>query len=522
MESIPIHLLSKEQKYAYIKFAEGHNLFVTGPGGSGKTQLIHTLVQYCKNTGKEVAVCALTGCAAVLLQSTSIKAKTIHSWSGIKLAKGSVDKIIQSVLTSSSAMKNWKKVNVLIVDEVSMMSLKILELLEHLARRVRRNSLVFGGIQIVFTGDFYQLPPVGDMNEPTTCHFCFQSKKWREIFPNPFNSILLQTIFRQTDPLYKTILNQIRVGELSDDNAAILNARVGIKYDETEIITRLFPVKSKVETINHYNYEKIKEKNYTQEMIIKTNTKIYLDTGKLITGEILEQCQSMTSDDIEFELKRLLASVPTNETVQMKKGTIVMLTFNLSVDEGLCNGSQGIIIDILENQTIIDDFYGVFAEKINLPLVKFSNGIIIRITPRFWQSDDFPRIIVGQFPLIHAWALTFHKAQGATLERAEVDAGSSVFEYGQSYVGLSRIRSLEGLYLTNFHPKRIKAHPAVKEFYRGILPVGDFTDEIVNDSNLDPIAIAVNDIIDIPMAEAIIVPVNERFKKFDYIVEKLP
>jgi ATP-dependent DNA helicase PIF1 len=191
------------------------------------------------------------------------------------------------------------------------------------------------------------------------------------------------------------------------------------------------------------------------------------------------------------------------------------------VDEGLCNGSQGIVVDILENQTITDDFYGVFTEKINLPLVKFSNGHTIRITPRFWQSDDYPRIIVGQFPLIHAWALTFHKAQGATLERGEVDAGSSVFEYGQSYVGLSRIRSLEGLYLTNFHPKRIKAHPVVKEFYRSIrdiIPESETIEaEIIEDSH--PIAVAVNNVIDMPMAEATIV---ERFNKFNYIVEKLP
>jgi len=475
METLPIHLLSREQKYAYRRFCDGHNLFVTGPGGSGKTQLIHTLVQYCESLNKDVVVCALTGCAAVLL---NMKAKTLHSWAGIKLARGSKDKIIQSVLRSSKSVNSWKKVKVLIVDEVSMMSLKILELLEETARRVRKNTLIFGGIQVVFTGDFYQLPPVGDPNEPSTCQFCFQSKKWKEIFPTEYNSILLKTIFRQKDPIYRAILNEIRVGELSEKNAMILHNRMGVERNETDIITRLFPIKSKVETINKYNFEKINEKEHKQDMIVKTNCKVYLDTGLPILGETLDQCMEMTSEDIEFEVKRMLSILPTDQTVLMKKGAVVLLTFNLCVEDGLCNGSQGTIVDILQGQKV-NEKPGVFTELIDIPVVKFTNGIVTRIAPHFWQSEDYPRIIIGQFPLILAWALTIHKIQGASIDRGEVDAGGSIFEYGQTYVGLSRIRSLEGLYLTNFHPKRIKAHPIVKEFYKSI------RQDIIPDSDIN-------------------------------------
>ena len=464
MQNLPLSSLSPEQKYAYKQFVKGENLFITGPGGSGKTQLIHSFVQHCKVVKKEIAVCALTGCASVLL---NMKAKTIHSWAGIKLAKGTKDKIIQDVLKNKKATNNWKKVEVLVVDEVSMMSSKIFEILEETARRVRRKPAeVFGGIQIIFTGDFYQLPPVGDPNEPSTSQFCFQSSKWKEVF-SPSHSIMLKTIFRQSDPLYRSILNEIRVGELTEENATILHNRVGVERNENEVITRLYPIKSKVDAINKHNFEKIAEKEHKQDILIKTNCRVYLDSGMPIPNDILEQCNSMTNDDIEFEVKRLISNITTHETVSMKIGTAVMLTFNLNVEDGLCNGSQGTIVNILENQTITDP-PGIFTHPITIPVVQFSNKITVKIMPHFWQSDDFPRIIVGQFPLIHAWALTIHKIQGASIERGEVDAGGSIFEYGQTYVGLSRIRSLEGLYLTNFHPKRIKAHPLVKEFYRSI------------------------------------------------------
>jgi ATP-dependent DNA helicase PIF1 len=520
---LPIHSLSTEQQYAYRQFEKGHNLFVTGPGGSGKTQLIRSLMDCCLNTKREFAVCALTGCASVLL---NMKAKTIHSWSGIKLARGDRDKIIQSVSKNRMAVKNWRKVQVLIIDEISMMSVKILELLETIARRVRKNSLVFGGIQVVFTGDFYQLPPVGDLNDPSTCQFCFQSKTWKDIFPNASHSVVLKTIFRQTDPLYKTILNQIRVGELSDENAVILNQRVGLERQEN--MTRLFPIKSKVETINQYNFEKIQEKEYSQKIIVKTNCKVYIDTGMPILDDVLDQCNSMTSDDIEFEVQRLSSMIPTEEKVLLKKGALVMLTFNLSVEDGLCNGSQGIIVNFSEKRSITDK-PGVLLQPITLPVVQFTNGMVTEILPQVWQSDEYPRICVAQFPLRLAWALTIHKSQGATLERAEVDVGFSIFEYGQTYVALSRVKSLEGLYLSNFNPKRIKAHPLVKQFYKSLR---------VRDSSPDPVMEGQKPVMTtLVVAPVVAVPVNDidetipvarvvsDFSHFNYsgvVVRKLP
>ena len=174
--------LSNEQKYAFKLFKQGKNVFITGPGGCGKTKLIENFVNHSYNIKNSVQVCALTGCATLLLPKMC-SARTIHSWSGIRLCKGENNKIVENALKSKKAKTNWKQVKVLIVDEVSMMSLKMLEVLNEIGKRIRKNNLPFGGIQVIFSGDFYQLPPVATVGDRETDMFCFQSKIWSELFP---------------------------------------------------------------------------------------------------------------------------------------------------------------------------------------------------------------------------------------------------------------------------------------------------------------------------------------------------
>lgn len=445
--------LSKEQQYAFEKFKQGMNMFITGSGGTGKTKLIHDMVEYMNLKGIKYQVCAMTGCAAVLLNKC--KARTLHSWSGIRLASGPSDKVIHSVLRNKFATKEWRSVKVLIIDEVSMMSKKIFDILNSIGKSMKSNPKPFGGIQVIFTGDFYQLPPVDTIGEIESSQFCFESEDWLSVFPLK-NHIELKTMFRQTDPLYINILKQIRVGEIDPESISILN-----KYVKREFIsedglkpTKLFSVRSKTDFVNKSQYDKINEPE--QVFVMKTNTDftIYMDNKKSISAEDLEKCNALTPTETQFQIEKIIETRNISETLKLKKGVIVMCTANIDMDNSISNGSQGVVID--------------FEIGSKLPIVAFSNGIKKTIDYEFFQSTDYPTICIGQIPLCLAWALTIHKIQGTSLNIADMDLGNSIFEYGQTYVALSRVRTLDGLYLSAFNPNRIRANPLVKDFYSQI------------------------------------------------------
>lgn len=452
--------LSTEQQYALQQFSEGKNLFITGPGGTGKTKLIHHLVENAKTAGKPYQVCAMTGCAAILL---SCNARTIHSWSGIKTARGPVDAVVAAVLRNKRTVATWRKIKILIIDEVSMMSEKIFNILNEIGKKSRRSILPFGGIQIVFTGDFYQLPPVPTAGEPATEKFCFESVDWPSVFPLK-NHIQLVTMFRQTDPLYIDILQQIRVGELTEENKKILQGYVKREYDPAKhndcILTKLFPIRSKADYVNQAQFAKIAEEEYTFECIKKTDCSTYIENNIPLSLEAMMKCRALEQKDIDFELETLLSNTGCNESIALKKGCAVMCTVNIDMESGICNGSQGTIIGVTTGS-------GPGLGEA-LPIVKFSNGQVRTIQRHYWQSEEYPTIAIGQIPLTLAWALTIHKIQGATMSMAEIDIGQAVFEYGQTYVALSRIQTLEGLYLSAFHAHRIRANPKVTEFYKNI------------------------------------------------------
>jgi ATP-dependent DNA helicase PIF1 len=463
--NIDISSLSKEQKYAYNKFTQGENLFITGPGGTGKTRLVKYLCDYAKSAGKPIQVCAMTGCAAVLLQCN---ARTLHSWSGIKLAKGPKKQVIDSVLRNRNAVKAWKSARILILDEISMLSKKIFEIIEEIGRTTRKSSSPFGGLQVIFVGDFYQLPPVGTHGEPDTEQFCFESPTWKTVF-KPENHIELRTIFRQKDSTYIDILMQIRKGELDIDKKSILQKYLNRDYDSEKnngcVPTKLFAIRSKVDYVNTQMFSKLNEHEHIFQHEFKIDCLTYLDSGKVIPVDLLQKCNALSMPDKEFELDQILNNCQCNKILRLKKGAAVMCTVNLDMDNGICNGSQGVVIDIIENGPT------------HIPVVKFSNGMIKRISPHYWQSEEYPSLAVGQYPLCLAWALTIHKIQGATLSMAEIDIGRSIFEYGQTYVALSRIQSLEGLYLSAFEPGKIKANPVVNEFYANIKQV-EYKEEV--------------------------------------------
>lgn len=459
--------LSCEQQYAFAKFAQGRNIFVTGPGGTGKTRIIQFLVEYMNSIGKTHQVCAMTGCAAVLL---NCKAKTIHSWSGIKLGKGPIEDTVKRVMRNRCLVKVWKEIEVLVVDEVSMMSRKMFELLDQIGRATRKGTKPFGGIQLIFTGDFFQLSPIADYDDPSTGDFCFQHPRWSATF-RPEDCVELQTFFRQRDPAYIQLLQEIRHGKISEESIYILEQRVlrgGLTAPLKNGVspTKLFPVRAKVDFINNTTYAKLAGDEQVYHFNISTTAKAHIDSGTPLTPEEIYKCGELTTEQMNYEVESLTASMQTDKTVRLKIGALVMCTANLDVDRGICNGSQGIVIDFVETVSAIDGSSSI------VPLVKFSNGVTMRVGSHQRQCEEYPCIIVAQVPLCLAWALTIHKIQGATLDTAEMDIGKSVFAAGQTYVGLSRVKTLDGLYLSDFNPTRIRADPIVVEFYSSFPKVG--------------------------------------------------
>jgi hypothetical protein len=249
------------------------------------------------------------------------------------------------------------------------------------------------------------------------------------------------------------------------------------KVDEDEQFYLGRPTKCKLDINerNVYSMEKCKNSGEFFENIEKSNCTVYLDSNKLIEPELLLKSQSLTPPEIQYEIETMNKNINIEKALKLKCGSLVMCTFNIDLENGICNGSQGIIIDFKENSENPDK---------KMPVVLFSNGQKRVISYQYYQNDEYPTIVIAQIPLCLAWALTIHKIQGATLEMADMDLGKSVFEYGQSYVALSRIKSLDGLYLSEFHPHRIKANPIVKEFYNGLLTeYPDIIDTATTDSN---------------------------------------
>jgi ATP-dependent DNA helicase PIF1 len=487
--------LSKEQQIAFDKYVQGHNIFITGPGGAGKSELIRLIYKHANSRFKDIHVTALTGCASILL---NCKAKTLHSWAGIGLGNSSIENLILKVKKNKFLKAIWKDTDILVVDEVSMLSLKLFNMLNAIGRAVRGNQKPFGGIQLIFSGDFYQLPPVGDHLEPDTQRFCFESDDWNSVFHRDCQ-IELKKIFRQTDEIYSTILNQIREGKIKRKSNDLLLGYVGRKISPDLVAepTKLFPTKNKVEQINFMRMSSLH--NDEKEFKIK-----YLKDLEMTKGE-KEIRRQFTEQDIQLELDFLASNLMCEKDTKLKVGAQVMCIVNIKSEQGdilICNGSQGIIKE--------------FCEFTGSPKVKFNNGIEMIMVRHIWASDKIPGIGVSQVPLILSWALTIHKSQGATLDAAEIDVGSGIFECGQTYVALSRVKSLNGLYLTSFDAKRIKINKKVKEYYESLKLYHDSKEQ--NQEIYVPLVIAEEIPVAIPTNE--VSEISNPFINYQYVEAK--
>ncbi len=419
--------MTQEQALNILK--TGANVFLTGEPGAGKTHTINNFVNYLRDREIEPAITASTGIAA-----THIGGMTIHSWSGIgiktKLDRYDLDKIA----TSEYISKRVRRTRVLIIDEVSMLSASMLDMLDMVCREINQRPEPFGGIQIVLVGDFFQLPPIVKQPEPAKQNtllgdvgrlqgnFAYESGAWERA---QLVICYLSEQHRQDDADFLSVLSAIRADNVSEEHLNFITSRSIDHDDFTEEVltsTKLFSHNVDVDRVNNIELSKIEGEAHS--FVMKSN-----GHDKLV--EILKKgCLSP-------------------ENLQLKIGAIVMCTKN-NQKEGYVNGTLGKVVEF-------DEFSGN-------PIIETRRGKNIEITPMDWNVEENGKIRaqITQIPLRLAWAMTVHKSQGMSLDAAVMDL-SQVFEFGQGYVALSRVRRLSGLYLLGINEHALKVHPEVLE-----------------------------------------------------------
>lgn len=405
--------LNEKQSIAYnLVVNKGKNIFLTGVGGTGKSACIHKIKQDMLSNNKNVAITSTTGVSASL-----IKGVTLHSYLGIGLGVSSFEKLYKRVSSSSFYASRWRNIDLLIIDEVSMLSINLFEKLEKIARYIREDTRPFGGIQILLAGDFLQLPVVNDDK------FLFESSLWDKVINE---TVYLTNIIRQKDPIFQSILNKIRMGIVDDEVKKILLSRE-IKYISKDglIPTYILSTNAQVDKVNQKYYDNLEGPEFSYKVE-------YFWKKKVSYKEKYEPL-------VRFPL-----------TLNLKVGCQVMYLVN---NGGLVNGSRGIIKSF----------------KDGYPIVLFKNGIEKIIIPEILDIEENDEKIMSykQIPLRIAFAGSCHKHQGMSLDLARVDF-KRIFECGQIYVGLSRVTSLEGLYLRNVDLNKIKANPKAVAFYKKI------------------------------------------------------
>lgn len=415
------------QREALDILKTGANIFLTGEPGAGKTHTINHFVSYLRDRNIEPAITASTGIAA-----THIGGTTIHSWSGIgirtKLDKYDLDKIASSEYIA----KRVHRTKVLIIDEVSMLSGNMLDMLDMVCREIKQTNAPFGGMQIILVGDFFQLPPVakrrddheiqnflmpeiGDMS----ARFAYVSGAWHRA-----NLVVcyLSEQHRQDDLSFLSMLSAIRKNAVAKEHLDQIILRK-IKTEEAPAhITKLFSHNVDVDQVNSIELGKLgnEKKSFKMSASGKENLVVALKKGCL-----------------------------SPENLELKEGAVVMCTKN-NPKEKFVNGTLGTVTG--------------FAEFSGHPVIKTKNGRSITVGPMDWMIEENGKILaqITQIPLRLAWAITVHKSQGMSMDAAVIDL-SQVFEFGQGYVALSRVRRLSGLYLLGINEHALKVHPEILE-----------------------------------------------------------
>jgi len=398
--------MTQDQALKILK--TGANVFLTGEPGSGKTYTINRYVDYLRSHGIEPAITASTGIAA-----THIGGITIHSWSGIGIKDRLNRGEIRTIAAKDNISKRINKAKVLIIDEISMLAPNTLDNISAICREVRGDNSAFGGLQVVLVGDFFQLPPVvnksinnedqGLFYEEFYARFAYDSAVWREA---DFSVCYITEQYRQKQGDLLEILSKIRNNSFDESSLKMILSRKVNPNELPEKILKLFSHNVDVDYINNRMLKKI-------------------------AGE--ERLYEMKSKGPRNLVESMKKGCLSPEKLYLKIGAAVMFTRN-DIMGKYVNGTLAEVV--------------AFKEDSGLPIVLTKSGRKITADYADWSVVEEGKIVgsLTQIPLRLAWALTVHKSQGVSLDQAIMDL-SRVFECGQGYVALSRVRSLKGLHI---------------------------------------------------------------------------
>jgi len=427
--------LTDEQQSVMDFLLRGDHVFLTGGGGVGKSYLLAAIDhdfpgmkhRFSGTRLPRIQMCALTGCAALLLGH---KAKTLHSWAGIGLGKGTMGELYVKIRRNTKSMRNWLLTDLLIIDEVSMMTAELLDKLNELGKKIRKSTKPFGGIQVLLVGDFYQLPPVNRGDEKT--QFAFESAVWKEA---AFTCVELTIIQRQKDEGFQSILKEARRGALTKESCQVLRQYEGRDWRSQKIRpTLLFPRRSEVELINDTNLKALKGQRETFK------ARLVYD-GKMPNGFV------ESDEGFQRALTKMDADGAYSTQLELVQEAQVMLIANIDPEAGLVNGSRGVVAG--------------FCPSSRLPMIEFMNGARKLIGQHNWPIEDYEFCARSQIPLRLAWAVTIHKCVAADtllsipnyglcpiqeLEITNQKQGTIYYPTNQSICGLSETKQIIEIY----------------------------------------------------------------------------
>jgi len=400
------------QETALKILKSGQNVFLTGSAGTGKTHILNEFVLYLKARKILPTIVAPTGIAA-----SHLNGQTIHSFFSLGIRDGIDEAFISSLLEKKYLQTRFKKLKILIIDEISMVSPNVFSAIDQILRAFKQSDEPFAGIQVILSGDFFQLPPISKNMQGK--RFAWQSPSWKEL---DLQTCYLEKKFRQDDNQLIFVLDEIRSGQVSQKSHDILNARYQKDLNIDFTPTKLYTHNMDVDRINN-------------------------DELRSLDNET--QVFSYRSEGAKTNIEKLFKSALVQEELSLKKDAVVMFIKN-NPEKYYINGTTGVVIDFSKDE-----------EK--LPIVKLSNGYVIKVEYEDWMIENDKGKVqakISQIPLKLAWAITIHKSQGMTLDAAQIDL-SKTFEVGQGYVALSRIKNIEGLKLMGFNDNALSVDPLI-------------------------------------------------------------